>query len=138
MFSSVMCVLLICAQEGLSRSTPIYEISKFRSRVEGCIIVEQTSSEANQTTLQLARPDKPFSLHQTNQSKTNIKMPILDTGQSPNHTQKVPTLPLYIKKQYCNKLTMYEALWPNNIFPPNGKVFIVASQLNTKPPYSTF
>ena len=57
MFSSVMCVLLICAQEGLSRSTPIYEISKFRSRVEGCIIVEQTSSEANQTTLQLARPD---------------------------------------------------------------------------------
>ena len=56
----------------------------------GFRVGKQTFSEANQTTLQQARPVKPFGLHQTNQSKTNLKMPnkgggslimvILDTG----------------------------------------------------------
>ena len=57
MFSSIMCALMICAQGGLSRPIPISDISKVRSRVEGCSIVEQNFSEAIQTTLQLARPE---------------------------------------------------------------------------------
>ena len=50
----------------------------------------QIFSEANNPSQTAFRPDKPFSLYQTNQTKTNLKMPnqksknliiiILDTG----------------------------------------------------------